>query len=47
MTACGYNARILWVDLSTQSFRMESPDENFWRLYGGGGLAATYLLLKH
>jgi len=47
MNTYGYNGKILWVDLSDRSYRVETPEEHFWRLYGGGGLAATYLLLRH
>jgi aldehyde:ferredoxin oxidoreductase len=46
LSAVGYNGRILHVDLDALSFEIEEPDANFWRLYGGGGLLATYYLLK-
>jgi aldehyde:ferredoxin oxidoreductase len=43
----GYHGTILWIDLTTRSARLERRDELFWRRYGGGGLAATALLLEH
>jgi aldehyde:ferredoxin oxidoreductase len=46
LSAKGYNGKILHVDLDILSFEIEEPDPNFWRLYGGGGLLATYYLLK-
>ena len=42
----GYWGRILWVDLSTRTSRLEEREESFWRRYGGGGLVATRLLLE-
>lgn len=42
----GYNGRILYIDLTTQTYYTEERDENFWRKYGGGGLAATVLLCE-
>ncbi|NLF01958.1 MAG: hypothetical protein GX601_13375 [Anaerolineales bacterium] len=42
----GYWGTILWVDLSTRTYRLEERDELFWRRYGGGGLVATKLLLE-
>ena len=35
----GYNGRILSVDLTSRSITVQEPDEKFWRIYGGGGLA--------
>jgi aldehyde:ferredoxin oxidoreductase len=46
LSAVGYNGKILHVDLDSLSFEIEEPDPNFWRLYGGGGLLATYILLS-
>ena len=43
----GYHGRILHVELSKQSVRVEEPDEIFWRTYVGGGLLGTRLLLDH
>ena len=42
----GYHGKILHVDLSDRSTRIEEPDELFYRLYVGGGLLGTYYLLK-
>jgi aldehyde:ferredoxin oxidoreductase len=42
----GYHGRILHVDLSNRSTRVEEPDEIFYRLYVGGGLLGAYYLLK-
>ena len=42
----GYNGRVLVVDLTAQSVTIQELDEMFWRIYGGGGLAATSLLLE-
>ena len=47
MAQYGFNGSILWIDLTNRSYRVETPDESFWRLYGGGGLAATSILLRH
>jgi aldehyde:ferredoxin oxidoreductase len=46
LSVMGYNGKILHVDLASLSSEIEEPDPNFWRLYGGGGLLATYYLLK-
>jgi aldehyde:ferredoxin oxidoreductase len=43
---CGYNGRILHVDLTQGTFREESLPEETCRLYVGGGLLGTYLLLR-
>jgi aldehyde:ferredoxin oxidoreductase len=43
---CGYNGRILHVDLTQGTFREESLPEETYRLYAGGGSLATYLLLR-
>lgn len=43
----GYHGRILHVDLSTQSTRIEEADEIFWRTYIGGGLLGTKLVFDH
>jgi aldehyde:ferredoxin oxidoreductase len=42
----GYWGRILWVDLSERTHRLEERDDLFWRRYAGGGLVATRLLLE-
>jgi len=42
----GYNGRILHVDLTEGGFREESLSDEIYRLYAGGGLLGTYLLLR-
>ena len=42
----GYNGKILHVDLNTGKFRIEEPDENFYRMYMGGSALAMYYLLN-
>lgn len=42
----GYNGKILRVDLSTNTIRVEEPDENFYRRYFGGRGFVSYYLLK-
>ena len=42
----GYHGKVLHVDLAAQRSWVELPDEPFWRIYGGGGLLATYYLLR-
>ena len=44
--AYGTSGRILRVDLTQGSFRIENFDEEFYRLYPGGKALAGYLLLK-
>jgi len=44
--ACGYHGKILWIDLTARTARLETRDEKFWRTYVGGGLLATRLLLE-
>lgn len=44
--AYGTSGRILRVDLTQSSFRIENFDEEFYRLYPGGKALAGYLLLK-
>lgn len=42
---CGYNGKILRVDLTSGKIEVEEPGEVFYRTYlGGGGLASYYLL---
>ena len=41
----GHNGKILRIDLATQTYSVEHPDEVFYRTYGGGrGFVAYYLL---
>ncbi len=46
MSRNGYHGRILHIDLTERSTRIEEPDEVFYRLYAGGGLLGAYYLLK-
>ncbi len=41
----GYTGKILHIDLSNRQSRVEEPADDFWRIYAGGGLLATYYLL--
>ena len=41
----GYHGKVLHVDLTNLSTRIEGPDELFYRIYAGGGLLGTYYLL--
>ncbi len=43
----GYLGKILWVNLTHRTSRLEQPHPNYWRTYMGGGLLATKLLLDH
>ena len=43
----GYHDTILHVDLTTQTLRIENPEETFYRLYLGGSAMGTYYLLQH
>ncbi len=42
----GYHGKILHINLSDRSLRIEQPDDLFYRLYVGGGLLGAYYLLK-
>jgi aldehyde:ferredoxin oxidoreductase len=44
METFGYHGKILHIDLTQQTSRIERPDEIFWRIYAGGGLLASYYL---
>ncbi len=46
MSALGYHGKVLHVDLSAGKSWIEEPGEGFWRIYAGGGLLATYYLLR-
>lgn len=46
MERFGYHGKILHLNLKTRQSWIEEPEERFWRLYGGGGLLATYYLLR-
>ncbi len=43
----GYHGKILHVDLTTQTLKVETPDETFYRMYLGGSATGTYYLLQH
>ncbi len=43
----GYHGKVLQIDLSARRAWFKTPDESFWRIYGGGGLVATAYLLRH
>ena len=45
-TRFGYHGRVLHIDLSAKRTWVETPDDKFWRIYGGGGLLATAYLLR-
>ena len=42
----GYHGKILHFDLQARTSWIEEPDDEFWRIYSGGGLLATALLLR-
>ena len=42
----GYNGRILRVDLTAETIAFEDRDDDWWRIYAGGGLLATELLIR-
>lgn len=42
----GHHGRILKIDLTTKSSRVETPPETFYRIYPGAGLIGGYYLLQ-
>ena len=46
MTIYGFHGNLLHIDLSRQTSWIEELEERLWRIYGGGGLLATYLMLR-
>jgi len=46
MADYGFHGKVLHIDLSEHKAWIEEPDERFWRVYGGGGLLATYYLMR-
>jgi aldehyde:ferredoxin oxidoreductase len=46
MSRPGYHGKVLHIDLTTRRSWIEEPGDRFWRVYGGGGLLATYYLLN-
>ena len=47
MNHFGNHGKILHINLKTRQTWLEAPDDRFWRVYGGGGLLATYYLLRN
>lgn len=47
MTQYGYHGRILHAYLSDLRLEVETPDESFYRTYGGGSALGLYYLLRH
>ena len=43
----GYNGKILHVDLTHNSWKVEEPSEKWYRTYMGGSNFASYYLLKY
>jgi aldehyde:ferredoxin oxidoreductase len=43
----GYNAKILHLNLTTSTWKIETPDPQWYRTYVGGSSLAAYYLLKH
>jgi len=43
----GFMGKILWIDLSPQTFREEQFPEEFYKKYISGIDMAVYLLYKH
>jgi aldehyde:ferredoxin oxidoreductase len=41
----GYNGNVLHVDLTAQAFRIEQPEEEFYRMYMGGSAMGLYYLI--
>ena len=46
MSRFGYHGKVLHLDLATRRSWVEECDDRLWRIYGGGGLLATYYLLR-
>lgn len=43
----GYHGKILRIDLSKEKYWIEENDENFYRLYMGGGALGAYYILNN
>ncbi len=43
----GYHGRILHIDLTSGSLKVETPPESFYRMYMGGSAMGLYYVLKH
>jgi aldehyde:ferredoxin oxidoreductase len=44
---CGYNGKLLHVDLTREEWRVEEPPEGFYRTYFGGSALGLYYLLRN
>lgn len=42
----GYWGKILHINLTTSTWRIETPDDTWYRIYAGGGLMGAWYLLK-
>ncbi len=42
----GYNGAILHIDLTEQRSWVETPDEDWFRIYGGGGLMGAFFMMR-
>ena len=47
MTQYGWQGRILHAHLNDLRLEVETPDEAFYRKYGGGSAFGAYYLLRH
>jgi aldehyde:ferredoxin oxidoreductase len=43
----GYTGNILWIDLTRRSSQIVEHDDRFWRVFVGGGLLGTKIMLDH
>ncbi|MBS4207987.1 aldehyde ferredoxin oxidoreductase C-terminal domain-containing protein [Bacillus sp. FJAT-50079] len=46
MAVYGYHQKIAHIDLATRTTKVETMDENWYRIYAGGGLLGTYFMLR-
>ncbi|MFK4996881.1 aldehyde ferredoxin oxidoreductase N-terminal domain-containing protein [Bacillus sp. N9] len=46
MAVYGYHQKIVHIDLTTRTTKIETMDENWYRVYAGGGLLGTYFMLR-
>jgi aldehyde:ferredoxin oxidoreductase len=42
----GFNGKILWIDLIERASYVEEMSEDWYRIYGGGGLLGTFFMLR-
>jgi aldehyde:ferredoxin oxidoreductase len=45
-SSLGYHGHILHIDLNLRTYRVETPQESFYRIYAGGALLGVYYMLK-